>query len=122
MKTSLINRIIGGVLFIAGVVLVSNPELVSNKPVPTDTFEAVERRIWWGLLIGAGVLLFFRRKIQPWLQTLVATIAALVFGLLVARIIGIGLDGSVIKQWIYVGIEVVILAPLMWWYFRIRVK
>lgn len=122
MKNNLIHRVFGCALIIAGVVLVSNPELVINKPIPADTFEAVERRIWWGLLIGAGVLLLFHHQFHPWLRTVVATIAALVFGLLVARLIGIVLDGAVIKQWIYVGVEIVILAPLIWWYLKIRVN
>jgi len=114
-----IRRIIGGALVIVGIVLVSNPELVSDKPIPSDTFEAIERRIWWGLFIGVGALLLFRSQFRPWLKTLVATGFALIFGLLIARLIGIVLDGSVVKQWAYVGVECVILAPLAWWYFKL---
>ena len=111
---------LGGILIVAGLILTANPELVSSKPVPTDIFEAIERRIWWGLIIGFGVLLLFHHQLRPWLQTLAATLSALVFGLLVARLLGIILDGSVLKQWLYVAIELVILAPLLWWYFRLR--
>jgi len=120
IENSLALRIIGCVLIVIGVTLVSNPELVSGKPIPVDTFEAIERRIWWGLFIGAGVLLLFHHQIMPWKQTIAATSSALIFGLLVARLIGIGLDGSVVKQWIYVGVEGVILALLLWWYFKVR--
>ena len=120
MDSSLIFRLIGVVLLIVGVTLAWNPELVSNKPIPTDTFEATERRIWWGLIIGFGVLLFFHHQLTPWISTIAATCSALLFGLLIARLIGIGLDGSVMKQWINVGIEVVILVPLVWWYLRVR--
>jgi len=105
---------------IAGVVLVINPELVIQKPIPSDTFEAIERRIWWGLLIGAGVFLLFYRERGRWLRTVVAIGIAILFGLLVARLIGIILDGSVVKQWIYVGIEGAIMALLVWWYRNIR--
>lgn len=112
---------VGILLIIAGVVLSSNPELVSNKPVPTDSFMATERRIWWGLIIGFGCLLLFHHKLLPWQPTLAATLSALLFGLLVARLIGIMLDGSSSKQWMNVGIELVILAPLVWWYFRTRI-
>ncbi|GAA0411142.1 hypothetical protein GCM10009133_19490 [Cocleimonas flava] len=115
-----IFRFIGVALIIVGLVLVSNPELVSNKPIPSDTFEAVERRIWWGLLIGFGFLLLFHHQIQPWITTIAATLSSLFFGLLVARLIGIMLDGSVAKQWLNIGIEIVILVPLVWWYFRVR--
>lgn len=116
----IILRVIGVVLMLLGLLLVTNPELVSSKPVPEDTFQAVERRIWWGLLIGAGYLLMFHHQLQPWSATIAATLTSLMFGLLVARIIGIMLDGSVFKQWINVGIEVVIMIPLVWWYLKVR--
>lgn len=107
-------------MIIAGLVLAWNPELVSNKPIPTDTFKAVERRIWWGLLIGLGLLPFFHHQLRPWSATISATLSALLVGLLVARLLGIALDGSVAKQWLNVGIELVILAPLVWWYLKVR--
>jgi len=120
MESSVVFKLIGVVLIIVGVILVWNPELVSNKPIPDNTFEATERRIWWGLIIGFGCLLLLHHQLLPWLPTLVATGSALLFGLLVARLIGILLDGSVLKQWINVGIEIVILVPLVWWYLRVR--
>lgn len=111
---------VGILVIIVGVALSWNPELVSNKPVPTDSFMATERRIWWGLIIGIGCLLLFHHQLFPWQPTVAATLSALLFGLLVARLIGIMLDGSSSKQWMNVGIELVILAPLVWWYFRTR--
>ena len=120
IKSSITQRIIGLALIVIGVTLVSNPELVSNQPVPADTFEAIERRIWWGLFIGIGTLLLFRHQLKPWLATLAAACVSIVFGLLMARLLGIMLDGSVAKQWLYVGIEAVILVPLVWWYLKVR--
>ncbi|MBC7001563.1 DUF4345 family protein [Photobacterium sp. BZF1] len=118
IENTLILRCAGILLIIIGLVLVANPELLSNKPIPNDTFHAIERRIWWGLLIGFGSLLLFHHQLQPWMTTIAATSASLVFGLLVARLIGIMLDGSVAKQWLYVVIEVILLVPLVWWYLR----
>lgn len=120
MEGVIISRILGAVLVLAGIVLASNPELVSNKPVPDDTFKAIERRIWWGLLIGFGILLQFHHQWHPWQQTVSATLACLLSGLLIARLIGIALDGSVARQWFYVGLELVLLAPLVWWYLKVR--
>ncbi|MGL6313823.1 DUF4345 family protein [Vibrio sp. WXL103] len=120
IETSLLLKLTGILLLIIGVVLVVNPELISNKPIPDDTFAAIERRIWWGLIIGLGTLLLFHHELTPWLTTLAATGASMMFGLLVARIIGIILDGSLIKQWFYVGIELALLAPLLWWYLSLR--
>ena len=121
MDNTRLFRAIGTVLIIVGIVLVSNPELISSKPIPDDTFRAIERRIWWGLLIGIGTLLLFRHQVQPWLQTLAATSTALIFGVLVARLLGILLDGSVAKQWAWVAVEAVILVMLVWWYRKISV-
>ncbi|MGQ7844565.1 DUF4345 family protein [Granulosicoccus sp. 3-233] len=120
MDYSLVLRVIGILLLIVGIVLVWNPELVSKQAVPENTFAATERRIWWGLIIGFGTLLLFHHDLQPWMATIAATASALLFGLLVARLIGIMLDGSVLKQWINVGIELVMLVPLVWWYLRVR--
>ena len=122
MESTLVFRLVGAALILVGIVLASNPELVSNKPVPDDTFEAVERRIWWGLFIGFGILLQFHHQFLPWQPTLSATIVSLLVGLLIARFIGIALDGSVAKQWLNVGIELVILVPFVWWYLKVRTQ
>ncbi|MEM9604050.1 MAG: DUF4345 family protein [Pseudomonadota bacterium] len=107
-------------LIAIGTVLVVNPELVRSDPIPADTFKAIERRIWWGTIIGAGVLLLFRSTWRPALQTVAAASAALLLGLLLARLIGIALDGSVAKQWVYVAIEAVLLAAAVQWYTRLQ--
>ena len=107
-------------LIALGTVLVVNPEMVRSGPIPADTFEAIERRIWWGAIIGAGVLLLVRSTWLPVLQTVAAASAALLLGLLVARLIGIALDGSVAKQWVYVAIEAVLLAAAVQWYTRLQ--
>ncbi|GHA12232.1 hypothetical protein GCM10008090_22640 [Arenicella chitinivorans] len=120
MENVIYLRLIGLVLILIGVVLASNPELVSNRPVPEDTFKAVERRVWWGLFIGLGLLLQFHHQWLPWQTTVAATLISLLLGLLVARFIGIFYDGSVAKQWLNVGIEVAIMLPLIWWYFNTR--
>ena len=120
IESTLIFRLVGAALIILGIVLASNPEYVSNKPVPVDTVDAIERRIWWGLFIGVGILLQFHHQLLPWQPTVSATVASLLVGLLIARLIGIALDGSVAKQWFYVGIELVLLVPFIWWYIKVR--
>ncbi|MCV2402232.1 DUF4345 family protein [Marinomonas sp. C2222] len=119
MESTWIFKLVGAVFILIGLVLAAAPELVSNKPVPSDIFKAVERRIWWGLFIGIGILLQFHYQISPWQLTLSATLSSLLVGLLVARLIGIVLDGSVAKQWLNVGIELILLVPLIWWYSKI---
>ena len=52
MESSFLFKGVGVVLAIAGVALVSNPELVSSKPIPEDIFEAIERRRGQSLGLG----------------------------------------------------------------------
>lgn len=120
MESSLILRVVGVISIFVGIVLVWNPELISSKPIPADAYKATERRIWWGLFIGLGALLLFHHQLTPWIPTIAATLASLLFGLLIARLIGIVLDGSLSSQLKNVGIELVIFVPLAWWYLRVR--
>src|SRR5690554_5444374 len=92
MEHGLILKIVGLIIVIMGAILSYNPELFSNKAIPEDPFEATERRILWGLLMGVGLLVLFYHQIQPWLLTLVAIGIALTLGVLMARLIGIVLD------------------------------
>jgi len=118
MEPNLILKIAGFIIVILGLLLTYNPELVSSKAIPEDVFQASERRVLWGLLLGVGLLLLFHHQLQPWLLTLAATGFALTFGALVARFVGIAMDGSVIKQWYWVGAELVILAVFAFAYVK----
>lgn len=113
-------RLLGVVLLAIGLTLGVNPELVSNTPVPDDVFKAVERRVWWGVLIGLGILPFFHRQLSPWLLTVVAVGCAITLGILLARLLGIVLDGSVLKQWIWAAVELVVLVVLIISYSKLR--
>ena len=121
MNLSPTLKIIGFFVFAAGIVLASSPELISSKPVPEDIFRAVERRIWWGVLIGLGLIPLFHGTVKPWLPTIIAVGGALTFGVLIARLIGIALDGSVLKQWFWVAVEFVILIALWVWYSKLKI-
>lgn len=120
MEQSLGLKVIGVIFLIAGLVLSYNPELVSNKPIPSDPFKAVERRIWWGLLIGFGLFALLHHQLHPVWLTVAALLLALTVGLIITRVMGIVLDGSTSKQWQLVGIEVVLLAGFLFWYMRLR--
>jgi hypothetical protein len=120
MEHSFGLKVIGVVFLIAGLVLSYNPELVSNKPIPSDPFKAVERRIWWGLLIGFGLFALLHHQLHPVWLTLAAMLSTLVLGIIITRVMGIVLDGSTSKQWQLVGIEAVVLIGLLLWYLRLR--
>lgn len=120
MDHKLLLQLLGLVFIAIGLLISYNPEMIINKPIPQDTFQAVERRVWWGLIIGVGILLMFHHQYKPWLLTLAAAGASLTFGILVARFIGIAIDGSVPKQWFWVVVELIIVAAFAFWYFKQR--
>ena len=118
----IVNKAIGLIAIAAGVVLAWNPELVSSQPIPEDLFEAVERRMRWGLPIGIGILLLYHDQLKPWALTAAATCLYLTIGFMVARIIGMSLDGPSIKQWYWLIAEVVLLFGFAYWYLNQRRK
>ncbi len=102
-------RAIGALLIVAGLVLSAAPTLVHDPGAAPDLFEAVERHARWGLPIGIGALLIARTRLSPWGITVASTILAVTLGYLLARVIGIAVEGvGSSRQWLYCGIEVVI--------------
>lgn len=118
MDITIVLRLIGLTILIAGFVLAWNPELVSSVDIPNNPFEAVERRIKWGMVIGLGILLIFHHKLQPWLLTATAVGASIVLGMLTARSIGIVLDGKTVKQFYWLATESSVFLVLAYLYYR----
>ena len=118
MEHKILFQLLGLVFIGIGLLISYNPELIINKPIPTDTFRAVERRVWWGVIIGLGILLMFHHQYKPVLLTLAAAGASLTFGILIARFIGIAIDGSVPKQWFWVVVELIIVVAFGYWYVK----
>lgn len=102
-------RILGGVLVLAGLVLSVAPTLALDPGDAPDLFEAIERHVRWGLLIGIGLLLAVRTSLRPWRVTFAHLVCWVSAGYLVARLIGIAVEGaSSGRQWLWVGVEVAI--------------
>lgn len=120
MEYKIFLQIMGSILLLAGFVFTYSPELVSHKPIPEDTFRAIERRVWWGLLIGLGILFMFHHQIKPYLFTAAALGMTLTLGILVSRLMGIALDGSVPRQWMWVAVELVMVIGFGVWYAKQR--
>ena len=116
MEHKIYLQIAGCILLLSGVILTYNPELVSSKPIPEDTFQAVERRIRWGFLIGFGMLLIIHHQVNPYLFTVAALGMTLTLGALISRVMGIVLDGSVPRQWMWVLVELVMVIGFGIWY------
>ncbi|MFI3246094.1 MAG: hypothetical protein R3Y10_06345 [Ferrimonas sp.] len=120
MTHPLIFNALGMLSIVLGLIFVCNPELIRKKTIPKDRFQAVERRIWWGLFIGIGIIFFLRQEFYSWPISVAIGGAAIIFGLLMARLIGLALDGSVRKQWLNVAIELVILGLFLLWYWWLK--
>lgn len=86
-------RIVGGLIALVGLVLSCAPTLVHDPGPAVDTYEAIERRVWYGAMTGLGVLLIVRTQLKPWKTTLAHVVLWIVGGFLLARVIGLVLDG-----------------------------
>jgi hypothetical protein len=110
---------LGALACLGGLVLVIAPTLVSDPGPAADTFEAIERRVRWGALGGLGALLIVRTRLGPWPTTVAVAVICVTAGFLVARLIGLLLDGMDSgRQWRWVGVEAVIV--LAAWAFLAR--
>ena len=102
-------RMIGVLVTFAGLVFAIAPTLLHDPGPAADTFAAIERRVWLGALAGVGALLVTRTQLQPWRVTLVYIVMWLCAGFLVARLIGLALDGAdSLMQWVWVAVEIAI--------------
>lgn len=116
MDSKIVLQVVGVIILLLGAILSYNPELVSNKPIPEDAFQAVERRVRWGFLMGVGMLLIFHHQITPYLFTVAALGMTLTLGALISRVMGIFLDGSVPRHWMWVAVELVMVIGFGIWY------
>ncbi len=101
-------QIVGAVLALVGAVLACAPTLVHDPGPAADVFAAIERRIPWGGVGGLGVLLLVHTRLRPWTSTVASAVLWLTAGLLAARVVGLALDGTDDKQWMWVGVEALV--------------
>ncbi|MEM6293148.1 MAG: hypothetical protein AAGA54_17870 [Myxococcota bacterium] len=115
-------RIVGLVITALGALAAVFPgwfEPLTGGPEPAvDTFEAIERRIRGGMLSGVGLLLIARTELRPWSVTIASLLLYVLLGALVARILGILVDGSVSRQWLLVAVECGLLTVAALWLWR----
>ncbi len=115
-------RIFGIVLAVVGVVASIFPEwfgpLTGGPEPPVDTHEGIERRVRGGMVLGFGLAFIAITALRPWSVSIPSVIFYFMTGALAARILGIVVDGSVPKQWLLVGVEVVAMAICAFWLWR----
>ena len=112
-------RIVGIVLAVLGVVAAVSPKwfgpLTGGPEPPVDVFEAVERRVRGGMLLGVGLCFIAITALRPWSTSIPTAIFYFMTGALAARLLGLFIDGTVRKQWLLVAVEVVAMAGAAFW-------
>ena len=115
-------RIFGIVLAVIGVVAAVFPHWFAPltgaaEPAP-DLFEAVERRVRAGMVLGVGLTFIAVTSLRPWSTSIPSAVFYFMTGALAARLLGIIVDGAVPKQWLLVGVEAVFMAGAAFWLWR----
>ena len=115
-------RIFGIVLAVVGVVVAIFPgwfgPLTGGPDAPVDVFEAVERRVRGGMVLGVGLAFIAATALRPWSVSIPSAIFYFMTGALAARLVGIIIDGVVPKQWALVAVEAVLMALAALWLWR----
>jgi len=106
---TLLLKIIGAVLLIAGCVLIYKPNIMSKIPLPENPYQMIEMRVKWGFLIGLGILFIFFNQWSDWKLMVCALLFFLTLGIIIARLFGFVLDGFFSKQLLWLTIEIVAL-------------
>lgn len=112
-------RILGMVLAVVGVVAAMFPSWfgpLAGGPEPAaDVFEAVERRVRGGMVLGVGLAFIAVTELRPWSVSIPSVIFYFMTGALAARLLGLLVEGVVPKQWLLVAVEAVVMALAAIW-------
>ncbi|MBT8492230.1 MAG: hypothetical protein KJO07_04150 [Deltaproteobacteria bacterium] len=117
-------RIFGIVLAVVGLAAAVFPAwfgpLTQWPEPPADVFEAIERRVRGGMILGVGWAFIAIPALRPWSISIASTILYFATGALVARFIGLLVEGTVQKQWLLVAVEAVIMVLAALWLWRAK--
>ena len=116
------THIVGIVLAVLGVLAAVFPTwfgpLTGGPEPPVDVFEAVERRIRGGMLLGVGLCFIAITALRPWSTSIPTAIFYFMAGALAARLLGLLVDGAVPKQWLLVAVEAAAMTVAAFWLWR----
>jgi hypothetical protein len=112
-------RILGTVLVGLGAAMAAFPgwfgPLTGGAEPAVDAFQAVERHVRGGLVFGVGLLLMTRTVLRPWGDTIAWGLLYVILGYLLARLLGLVIEGPDPKQWLYIAVEAALMAlPALW--------
>lgn len=115
-------RIFGLVLAILGVVATVFPQWfgpLTGGPEPAvDIYEAIERRVRGGMVLGLGLMFVGIPALRPWSTSIPLVIFYFMTGALAARLFGLIVDGMVPGQWLLVAVEAGVMTLVALWLWR----
>ena len=110
-------RIAGIVVALIGVAAAVFPDWfgpLTGAPVP-DVHETIERRVRGGMVLGLGLMFIGITALRPWSTSLPLVVFYFMTGALAARLLGLIVDGTVPKQWLYVAVEAGVMTLVALW-------
>jgi len=119
---NILLKIFGLFIITVGISLTVRPDLIIPSSAHYSGYEMIEKRVRWGFVIGSGIFLIAFRQWGHWGMTIWAFLATLSFGIVIARLIGLFLDGFFMKQFLWLMIEVVLGAIFTWLYWRLNIR
>jgi len=115
-------RILGFVLAAVGVAASVFPgwfgPLTRFPNPPVDIFEVIESRVRGGMVLGVGLTFIAVTALRPWSTSIPSAIFYFMTGALVARLLGLVVDGAVPKQWLLVAVEAGVMTAAALWLWR----
>lgn len=117
-----VSHIVGIALVVLGAIAAVFPSwfgpLTGGPVPPADLFEAVERRVRGGMVLGVGLCFLVIPVLRPWSVSIPTALFYLMAGALAARLFGMMVDGAVPKQWLLVAVEAGVMAVAAIWLWR----
>jgi hypothetical protein len=115
---NLFLKIVGVILLCAGFVLAIKPDLFGKLATPFGSYQMIEKRVKWGMLIGLGGFMFVHSNWTSWGLLVLALLIFITLGIILARLIGFVLDGIFVKQIYWLMIEVIALITFEFLYWK----
>lgn len=117
-----VSHIVGIALVVLGALAATFPAWfgpLAGGPEPAaDVFEAVERRVRGGMVLGVGLCFVAIPALRPWSVSLPTALFYLMAGALAARLLGLLVDGAVPRQWLLVAVEAGVMTAAALWLWR----
>lgn len=115
-------RIFGLVLAVLGLAASIFPSWfasLTQAAEPTaDVYEAVERRVRGGMVLGVGLAFVAIPSLRPWSTSIPTAIFYFMTGALLARLLGLVVDGILPRQWMLVAVECGFMTLAALWLWR----